>query len=79
MRGGGFTVMEGGPALDVRTADEIDEIAEGLRGAAMALLYAGESKSCGNSTVFCEFMTSTLDGYADRLHALTHTGGGQAR
>ena len=69
---------EGGSALDVRTADEIDEIAEGLHGAAMAMLYAGESKSCGNSTVFCEFMMSTLDGYADRLHALTHTGSGQA-
>ena len=64
--------------MDVRVADEIDEIAEGLYGAAVALMYAGESGNCG-STVFCEFMTSTLDGYADRLRALTQTGRAQTR
>ncbi len=77
MKGTGLAFVEGGSTLDVRTADEIDEIAEGLYGAAIAMLYAGESST--SSTVFCEFMTSTLDGYADRLHALTHTGSEQAR
>lgn len=75
MEGSGTALVGGGPAVDARTADEIDEISRGLRGIAMALLYAGEAPSCDNSgkgpAAFYGFMVDTLDGYADRLDALT--------
>ncbi|MCI1878696.1 MAG: hypothetical protein LKI89_00785 [Olsenella sp.] len=74
MEGSGTALVGGGPAADVRTADEIDEITRGLRGVAMALLYAGEAlggESESSPAAFYGFMVETLDGYADRLDALT--------
>lgn len=60
--------------MDARTADEIDEITQGMRGVAMALLYAGEAlggESDSSPASFYWFMVETLEGYADRLDALT--------
>lgn len=74
MDGSGTALVGGGPAVDARTADEIDEISRGLRGIAMALLYAGEAlggESESSLAAFYGFMVDTLGGYADRLDALT--------
>lgn len=70
---GSVLVIDGRKDEPIIMADELDEIAAGIRGAAMAIYHAtrSEASDAGEAEdAWCTFMTESLERYAGRLEEL---------